>query len=331
MSVLATRRSRMSLTAVASLMTVTLAACGSSAQTTAEPTASSSTSAPTTSSTPPPASTSTQTPSASPSQAELGRAAVEPTPVSGAGMAEHVHNLAYDGERLLIGTHQGLWLQASGQKPEQVSRDSFDVMGFTRTGDRWLASGHPGPGMDAPAGLGLLQSTDQGRTWDEVSLGGEVDFHRLVTSGDVVVGVNAHDGRMLRSDDGGRSWVDLGTVGLYDVVISPVDPSVLVGTTPDGPVRSTDGGATFTPVPEASLLALLAWTGAALYGIDVEGTVYASTDDGVTWERRGAVSEQPAALAADGNRIAALVGNRIVESTDGGATFSPRIRDIPGH
>jgi hypothetical protein len=43
------------------------------------------------------------------------------------------------------------------------------------------------------------------------------------------------------------------------------------------------------------------------------------------------VSQQPAALAADGDRIAALVGNRIMESSDGGATFSPRIVDIPGH
>lgn len=330
MSSLATRR-RLTLTVVASLMTVTLAACASPAQTREDPASPSSAPASTTATEPSAASTSTPAPPASSSPAESIPAVEEPTPVSGVGMAEHVHNLAYDGGRLLIGTHQGLWAQASGQEPDQVSRDSFDVMGFTRADDRWLASGHPGPGMDAPADLGLLQSTDQGRTWDEVSLGGEVDFHRLVTSRAVVVGVNAHDGRLLRSDDGGQSWADLGTPGLYDVVIGPADPSLLVGTTPDGPVRSTDGGASFTPVSEAPLLALLAWSGGTIYGIDVDGTVYASTDAGATWGRRGAVSQQPAALAADGDRIAALVGNRIMESSDGGATFSPRIVDIPGH
>lgn len=318
------------LTAVASLMTVTLAACASPAPTASDATSPSAPSA-NSSSAPPPDSTSTPAQTASPSLAESGQALGSLPPVSGADMAEHVHNLAYDGERLLIGTHRGLWAQASGQVPDQVSRDSFDVMGFSRADDRWLASGHPGPGMNAAADLGLLQSTDQGRTWDEESLGGEVDFHRLVTSGAVVVGVNAHDGRLLRSDDDGQTWTGLGTSGLYDIVISPTEPSLLVGTTPDGPVRSTDGGATFAPVPEAPLLALLVWTGGKLYGIDVEGSVYASTDNGATWDRRGAVSQQPAALAADGDRVAALVGNRVVESIDGGARFHPRIVDLPGH
>lgn len=327
MSVLATRRSRLSLTAVASLMTVTLTACASPAQTTADPAPAPSSAAPTDSSAGP-------TPAAAPNPptaAGPSMAAEAADPVSGAGMAEHIHNVAYDGAMLLIGTHEGLWAQQPGQEPAQVSRDSFDVMGLTLADDRWLASGHPGPGMDAPADLGLLESIDQGRTWEEVSLGGRVDFHRLVTSGTVVVGVNAHDGRLLRSEDGGKTWADLGTPGLYDVVISPTDPALLVGTTPDGPVRSTDGGATFTPAPGAPLLALLAWTGDVLYSIDVDGAVHASTDDGATWESRGAVSEQPAALAAVDDRVAALVGNGIVESSDGGVTFSPRITDIAGH
>lgn len=315
----ANRRNRTILTVVSSLATVALVACAGPAPTTQEPVQDSSAAAPS-SSPSPVASTAASTP---PEEAA--------EPVSATGMAEHIHNLAYDGARLLIGTHQGLWSQEAGTSPDQISREPFDVMGLTRDGDRWLASGHPGQGMNAPADLGLMQSTDRGRTWDEVSLSGEVDFHRLVTSGTVVVGVNAHDGRVLRSEDGGATWADLGTPGLYDMAISPVDSSILVGTTPDGPVRSSDGGGSFTPVAGAPLLALLAWAGGALYGIDVDGVVYRSTDDGATWERRGEVSEQPAALAADGDRVAALVGNRIVESTDGGTTFSPRIVDIPGH
>jgi hypothetical protein len=321
----------MALTAMASLVAVTLAACAGPAQTAEEPPSQSSVPAPAPTTGPTTPSPTTPASTAAPSAAESSGSVEELKPVSGDGMAEHVHNLAYDGSTLLIGTHQGLWAQEPGQEPVQISRDPFDVMGFTRGDGRWLASGHPGPGMDAPADLGLLQSTDQGRTWDEVSLGGEVDFHRLVTSGPVVVGVNAHDGRVLRSDDSGATWAALGAPGIYDLAMNPDDPSILVGTTPDGPVRSIDGGSAFEPVADAPLLALLAWTGSTLYGIDVDGSVFASTDDGATWERRGAVSKQPAALAADGDRIAALVGNRIVESSDGGADFSPRIVDIPGH
>jgi photosystem II stability/assembly factor-like uncharacterized protein len=246
-------------------------------------------------------------------------------------MAGHIHNLGYDGRRLLIGTHEGLWGQDPSATPTQVSDEPFDVMGFTSTNDRWLASGHPGEGMDAPSDLGLLQSTDQGRTWTEVSLGGEVDFHRLVTSDAVVVGVNAHDGRLLRSDDDGATWTDLGVPGLYDLAVSPTDPAIIVGTTENGPVRSTDSGATFESLAGAPLIALLAWTGDTLYGVDVDGQILGSTDDGTSWTARGSLPAQPLALAAKDETVAALVDDVVLESVDGGASFSPRITELGGH
>jgi hypothetical protein len=252
-------------------------------------------------------------------------------PISGAEMAGHIHNLAYDGRRLLIGTHEGLWGQAPGAKPAQLSDDAFDVMGLTIAGERWLASGHPEEGMDAPADLGLLQSTDRGRTWAEVSLGGEVDFHRLAASGGVVVGVNAHDGRLLRSGDGGTAWIDLGAPGLYDLAVSPADPAVIVGTSESGPVRSIDSGASFNALGGAPLLALLAWTGDTLYRADLDGRIHESTDDGITWKPLGSLPSQPSAFAATGTTVAALVGDTVLESVDGGASFTPRITGLGGH
>ena len=156
----------------------------------------------------------------------------------GAGIDAHVHNLAVDGDRILLGTHEGLWEQRPGAEPQQVSEDAFDVMGLSLGADRWYASGHPGEGMDAPGDLGLLASDDGGRTWSEVSLGGEVDFHRLVTSGDVILGINAHDGRLLRSEDAGLTWTDLGTPPLFDLAVDPSDAAVVVATTEEGLVRS---------------------------------------------------------------------------------------------
>lgn len=311
--------------------TVTLAACGSATGTTQEPAPSPVTSTPAAES--PAAATADPSPSPPNAPATTAPAtAPEPAqPVSGADMAGHIHNLAYDGRQLLIGTHEGLWAQDPGATPAQVSDEAFDVMGFTPAADRWLASGHPGAGMDAPADLGLLESTDQGRTWTEVSLGGEVDFHRLVTSGDVVVGLNAHDGRLLRSDDDGAAWADLGVPGLYDLAVSPADPSVIVGTTENGPVRSTDSGATFQPITGAPLLALLAWTGETLYGADVDGQVSVSDDGGATWSPVGSLPAQPSALAATGTTVSALVGDTVLESVDGGGSFTPRITDLAGH
>jgi hypothetical protein len=236
-----------------------------------------------------------------------------------------------DGERILLGTHEGLWAQEPGQEPQQVSQDAFDVMGLALGADRWYASGHPGEGMAAPGDLGLLASDDGGRTWSEVSLGGEVDFHRLVTSGDVVLGINSHDGRLLRSEDDGLTWTDLGASPLFDIAVDPGDPAVVVATTEDGLVRSVDGGRTFAPVATPSLLALLAWTQEALLAADTEGQVHASADAGVTWTTLGTVAGQPAAIAAEGETVAVQVGDDVLASDDGGRTFEPRITDLAGH
>ena len=249
---------------------------------------------------------------------------------AGSGVT-HIHNLSLDGDRLLLGTHEGLWQQVAGEEPSALSSDPFDVMGFALGSDRWLASGHPGEGMDAPSDLGLLESRNGGVDWEVVSLSGEVDFHRLVTSGDTVLGLSAHDGMLLRSADAGQTWTDLGTPPLYDLAVSPADPALVVGTSEAGPVASSDGGATFTPVEGAPLIALLAWDPAALYGVGVDGTVFVSDDSGATWTALGSAGGQPAAVAAGGSRIVVLTEGTVVESTDGGRTFAPRLTGLEGH
>jgi hypothetical protein len=68
-----------------------------------------------------------------------------------------------------------------------------------------------------------------------------------------------------------------------------------------------------------------------LYGIAPDGTVHVSTDGGATWVQRGSTGGQPAAATADGDRLAVLVGETVLESTDRGATFSQRLTGIGGH
>jgi hypothetical protein len=240
----------------------------------------------------------------------------------------HVHNIALDGNRLLLGTHDGLWQQASGQDPAQLSSDAFDVMGLAKSGSALLASGHPPEGSTGPADLGLITSTDGGQTWSEVSLGGKVDFHRLVTSADVVTGISAGDDTLIRSVDGGKTWSDLGKTTLFDIAIDPKNPMQLLGTSNGGPMASSDGGTTFTSVMSAPLIALLAWTNERVYGAGIDGRIYTSADSGVTWTPAGTVGAQPEALAAEGDTVVAVVGSKVVESTDAGATFTDRITGI---
>lgn len=241
----------------------------------------------------------------------------------------HVHNIALDGTRLLLGTHDGLWQQESGQQPTQLSSTAFDVMGLATNGNSHLASGHPPEGSSGSADLGLITSTDGGRSWTEVSLGGQVDFHRLVATDNVVTGISAGDDTLIRSIDGGSTWTSLGKTTLYDIAMDPNDPTRLLGTSNGGPMRSTDAGTTFTSLMSAPLLALLAWTDGRVYGAGIDGRIYSSTDSGQTWTPAGTVDAQPEALAAEGRTVVAVVGTKVVESNDGGATFTDRMTAIP--
>jgi hypothetical protein len=256
--------------------------------------------------------------------------AAGPDTVSGADVGGHVHHIALDGTDLLLGTHDGVWRQQQGEVPRRVSEPPFDVMGLALTGDRMLASGHPGPDMDAPADLGLIASADGGATWQSVSLWGEVDFHRLTAAGEVVMGVAAADGALLRSEDAGESWAVLSGIPAVDVAVDPASPGSILVTTENGIASSADGGRTWSTPQDAPLLGLLAWTDGAVYGADAQGRVHASDDSGRSWSARGTLPAPPMALTADGDRVLAYADGTVVESTDGGSTFLARVTDLPG-
>lgn len=266
--------------------------------------------------------TAPSTPAATPTA--TAAAAAKETP-------EHIHNLALVEGVVYLGTHNGIWMEQPDQSVVQVSEVPFDVMGLARAGDRWLASGHAGVGLDPHANLGLQESTDDGRTWQAVSLAGEIDFHRLVASGDVVIGLSSSDGALMKSTDAGRSWKSSARSPIYDLALDPQDSSLIVGTTEEGPIRSEDGGTSFTPISGVPLIALLAWTDAMLYSVTPKGKIYGSQDGGKSWQPSGQVAGVPEAMAADSNTLVVLAGGTVFASTDGGKTFTPRITGLGAH
>ena len=257
--------------------------------------------------------------------------ALPPGAQDGSAVTGHVHNLALDGEMVVMGTHYGLWGQEPGLAPAQISGEPFDVMGLAKSGDTWFASGHPGPGMDAPADLGLLTSADEGSTWESVSLSGEVDFHRLTASRDVILGQSAHDQKLLRSEDGGLTWQDLGAPRVFDISLNPANAEEVIATSEQGLLKSTDGGVNFMPLSNAPLLMLVSWSTGSITGVDSEGQVHRSLDAASTWQAVGSVSAQPIAIAASGERVAVLAEDTIWQSDDGGVSFAARIANLGGH
>lgn len=259
--------------------------------------------------------------------AGCGDASDEPVAATGASDAagtglpsEHVHGVAADpGDgTVLLATHDGLFTVADGVS-EQVG-PSLDLMGFTVAGPgHYFASGHPGPGSDLPQPLGLVESTDGGASWQPVSRGGESDFHTLAATGDGLVGFDG----VLRATRDGQEWRELPVPQApFDVSASPSGQR-LVATTPDGPLLSTDGGTTWDRPVGAPVVAFAEWADEdRLVAVEPDGGVSISGDAGRTWSPSGALGDQPQALWASGDRVLAVAGGQLLESTDGGSTFS---------
>ncbi|MGI8948784.1 MAG: F510_1955 family glycosylhydrolase [Ornithinimicrobium sp.] len=222
-----------------------------------------------------------------------------------------MHGLARDPAdgTLYVGTHEGLFSYATAE-PELVS-PVMDFMGFAVAGPgEFVASGHPGPDVELAEPMGLIRSVDAGRTWAEVSRGGESDFHSLTASPSAVIG---YDGALRRTQDG-TTW-DEATLPepIADVALSP-DGQVALITTESGLQRSPDQGDTWEVVTDAPLMVYADWADPdTVVGLSVDGRIMVSTDGASTFEARG---EAPAAdvvafsASLEGEQLEALLATQ---------------------
>lgn len=246
------------------------------------------------------------------------------TPAEHTVPGRHVHGLAVSGEtgRILLATHDGLFDVTSA--PARIG-EANDLMGFTaaRTDGVFYASGHPGPGSALPNPLGLLTSSDAGKTWKQLSRQGESDFHAMTVTAS---GILAFDGTLRTSPDG-RSWKSVDAAFTPAALAGHPEGTTVLATTPDGIQRSTDSGLTFRPVKNGPLIQFAAFAQPAeAVGVEPDGTVHYSSDAGATWMEKGRIDAQVQAIAtvkgADGMpSIWAATPDGIVVSNDGGTTF----------
>lgn len=237
---------------------------------------------------------------------------------------DHVHGLGVNpanGE-LHAAAHNGVFKVGADGKATRVGDGVQDTMGFTVVGaDHFLGSGHPGQGDAGPGNLGLIESTDGGKTWTTVSLEGQADFHALRFRHGNVYGY--HGGQLMVSADK-RSWETRSQVRLRDFVVSPSDPETLVASGEQGSMRSTDGGRTWKEGGAPVLL--LDWPADdQLWAVGVNGKVMRSSDGGANWSDLGAVEGQPAAFAVHEETLYfATADSQILQSGDNGKTWETR-------
>ncbi|MCQ9164191.1 F510_1955 family glycosylhydrolase [Arthrobacter sp. STN4] len=245
----------------------------------------------------------------------------------------HVHGISVDpvSTKILIATHDGLF-DATTNTQVKVSEATIDLMGFTATGQPnvFYASGHPGPGSSLPNPVGLIRSTDAGKTWQQISRGGQSDFHALTVSGGALV---AFDGQLRTSTDG-TSWTNSEATFVPAVLAGSPSSTVVLATTQEGLQRSTDHGKTWKPVPGGPIVQFAAFATSVAkapteaIGVAPDGRVYVSTDTGLRWKATGTITGQIEAVTAlEGEPgkpwIWAATTDGVQVSTDGGDSFRP--------
>ncbi|MFR9777001.1 F510_1955 family glycosylhydrolase [Micromonospora sp. MS34] len=245
---------------------------------------------------------------------------------AGAGHEEfgHVHAVATDpgSGALYVATHVGLFRLDDPHTAVRVSKDALDLMGFTVVGPgHFLASGHSEHG---PANVGLIESTDGGVTWRAKSLSGAADFHGLQAAHGSVYGYNSTDGAFMVSVDQ-RTWDERSRVAMGAFAVSPTDGQTILAVGRGGLQRSTDSGRSWQAIAGAPAVGLLVWDHTGAWAVARDGAVWSSTDGGQRWQRRGAVPGQPHSIAThEGTLFVALAGDRVVATTDAGASWTDR-------
>jgi len=259
---------------------------------------------------------------------ESGRRVEDPGPI-------HVHGLGVnpaDGA-LFVATHTGLFRAAPGERRARRVANRFqDTMGFTVTGpDTFLGSGHPDGREGLPPFLGLIQSTDAGRSWKPVSLLGKRDFHVLESAGPHIYGYGSdfesRQAGLLVSSDGGRSWEErTPPEPLLSLAIDPDKPEHVVASGDSGSYSSRDGGRGWRPLSDDA--GLLTWTGSGgLFLVGLDGSVVRAGEGGRIWKPSGVIGGQPAAFDNAGDELyVALHDGSIKRSRDGGRTWQLRSR-----
>jgi photosystem II stability/assembly factor-like uncharacterized protein len=197
--------------------------------------------------------------------AMLAMALLMPTvaPAAPPVILTHSHGLTYsaDGKRLIIPSHHGLVVYADGRW-SVAAGPSHDFMTLAASRNALYSSGHPAPGSGLADPMGLIRSTDGGKTWRKLALHGEADFHTLAASRGaraVYVANRQPNSRMRHTgihatlDDGVR-WRRAEVQGLggpiHQLAVHPSNPHAVAAASDAGLYLSRDGADTFVRLGE---------------------------------------------------------------------------------
>ena len=190
---------------------------------------------------------------------------------------------------------------------------------------RLVGSGHPDRAGTLPSFLGVIRSSDGGRTWSVLSRLGDADLHKIVLAHGRMYAFDAVLSALLVSSDGGRTFTENFTPrGLViDFEVDPANGGRVVASTASELFRTLDAGASWRPIDRREGIRL-AWPAPdALYRAHEDDTVEISPDGGDTWRARATVDGEPYTFKWIGRDelYLALSDGTILHTTDGARTW----------
>ncbi|OSY88950.1 glycosyl hydrolase [Tenacibaculum holothuriorum] len=183
-----------------------------------------------------------------------------------------------------------------------------DIAVDWKNGTLWVGTGENNSSRSSYAGIGILKSTDKGKTWENVGLFDSQHIGRIVINpnnpNEIIVGVLGHlyspnnERGIYKTTDGGKTWKRTlfinDSTGIIDLAMAPNNFNVLYAAswerdrkawhfdgdgTNSSIYKSTDGGNTWKKISENN--GFPNGNGVGRIGLDVfdENTVYAFHDN----------------------------------------------------
>lgn len=191
----------------------------------------------------------------------------------------HIHGLSFsaDGEQLIVPAHTGLVI-FENNRWSAPDIPAHDYMGYAGVDNGFFSSGHPGRQSNLANPLGLVKSTDGGRTLTTLAFSGESDFHIMAAGyhNHAVYVLSAYPNSSLSTGvyytlDEGETWQESALQGLegdiIQIAVHPTEANQVAFATMDGLFLSNDHGNSFTQASDLAPVAAVSFTpdGEALY------------------------------------------------------------------
>ena len=184
----------------------------------------------------------------------------------------HIHGLGYshDGKQIMIPAHDGMVSYSEG-KWSTTDGKKHDYMGFNIVDNGFYSSGHPAVNSGLSNPLGIVKSTDNGKTLQMLDLAGVEDFHGMAVGykSHAIYVYNSKPNARLTSVglnytlDETKTWKKSEMKGLNDEPLTmaahPTDAAIIAVGTKNGLFLSKDYGNHFDTAPMKSLFTALAF------------------------------------------------------------------------